>query len=64
MEAASQARSLGGPPGVPAGDTATPPVFTDVTDEAGIRFTHSFGDYELTIEPEIFWRRGAPAENR
>jgi uncharacterized repeat protein (TIGR01451 family) len=22
------------------------------------------GDYELTIEPEIFWRRGAPAENR
>ena len=22
------------------------------------------GGYELTIEPEIFWRRGAPAENR
>jgi hypothetical protein len=35
-------------PGLPAGDTAKPPVFTDVTEKAGIRFAHSFGDYELT----------------
>jgi len=27
---------------------AEQPVFTDVTDEAGIRFTHSFGDHDLT----------------
>jgi hypothetical protein len=24
------------------------PVFTDVTDAAGIRFKHSFGDFELS----------------
>jgi hypothetical protein len=34
----------------PATDKAVPaiPVFTDVTEEAGIRFKHSFGDHDLS----------------
>jgi len=33
---------------VAAAEPGTRPIFTDVTEESGIRFSHSFGDHDLT----------------
>ena len=42
-------RSIGQEPPTPSSVGATPPIlFTEVTDEAGIDFRHSFGDRELS----------------